>query len=302
MRRVCPLRESRFRVTPGGGGMAGDSASPDFARDVGLPMTGWNTGYTLWMLLAVLVSWGLGRRSRKMVSLSPGERAAIGAGAFAGSMLAARLPFVLTQLVEWGHEGPWSGSGKTIVFGLVGGYLGVELVKGVLGLRVKTGDSLAMPVAAGIAVGRIACFVGGCCYGLPTDQPWGVVFHDGIARHPTQLYEAVFHAVAAVGLGWLQVRGWFRLQLIKLYFLAYFAYRFLTEWLRPEPVVGWGLTFYQWSSLLFATLFVVLWHHDEQLKHHAEGGLVKPVSPAGAAPSEGDSGALRELPEDERLI
>ncbi|MFM7160896.1 MAG: prolipoprotein diacylglyceryl transferase [Planctomycetaceae bacterium] len=247
-------------------------------------MPGWNPAYTFWMVLAVLVSWGLGRRSRRLVPLARGERWAIAAGAFSGSMLAARLPFAVAQFAGLLGEGPWGGSGKTILFGMVGGYVGVEAVKGALGLKLKTGDSLAMPVAAGIAVGRIACFVGGCCYGTPTGLPWGVVFHDQIPRHPTQLYEAGFHAVAAVALGWLHAQGWFRLQLIKLYFLVYFAYRFVTEWLRPEPVLAGGLTFYQWSALLFAGLFVVLWRIDQPaaraLAHTPRSAPPPPPNPA----------------------
>jgi phosphatidylglycerol:prolipoprotein diacylglycerol transferase len=37
---------------------------------------------------------------------------------------------------------------------------------------------------------RIGCFFAGCCRGIPTSMPWGCIFrHDGIRRHPTQLYE-----------------------------------------------------------------------------------------------------------------
>ena len=49
--------------------------------------------------------------------------------------------------------------------GIVGGYFGVELAKWTLDVRIKTGDTFAVPVAVGVAIGRVACFVGGCCYG-----------------------------------------------------------------------------------------------------------------------------------------
>ena len=91
------------------------------------------------------------------------------------------------------------------------------------------GDSFAVPVAASVAVGRLACFVGCCCYGAPTILPWGVDFGDGLRRHPTQLYEAAFHLSMAVVLVVLARRGLFRIQLIKLYILTYLAYRFLTH-------------------------------------------------------------------------
>ena len=60
----------------------------------------------------------------------------------------------------------------------------------------------------------------------------------------------------------LQQRGLFRGQLVKLYILAYLGYRFLTEFIRPEPRVLVGLTGYQWAAVCLAPLFVWLWCRD----------------------------------------
>ena len=68
---------------------------------------------------------------------------------------------------------------------------------------------------------------------LPTSLPWGVNFGDGRLRHPTQLYESAFHLLAAVVLFQLQRRQMFRGQLIRVYFVAYFVFRFVTEFIRP---------------------------------------------------------------------
>ena len=46
---------------------------------------------------------------------------------------------------------------------------------------------------------------------------------------------------------------------------AYFVYRFATELIRPEPELALGLTFYQWASLVFIPVFVVLWVRDRFL-------------------------------------
>jgi phosphatidylglycerol:prolipoprotein diacylglycerol transferase len=83
-------------------------------------------------------------------------------------------------------------------------------------------------------------------------------------RHPTQLYEAAFHFVTAAVLAILQNSGLFRGQLIKLYFISYFVYRFLTEFIRPEARLWLHLTGYQWAALAFIPLFVALWIHDAQ--------------------------------------
>jgi phosphatidylglycerol:prolipoprotein diacylglycerol transferase len=177
-------------------------------------------------------------------------------------MIGAKLPFVLSDWPGLVSGRAWLDNGKTIMFGLVGGYLGVELAKAILDVKVKTGDSFAVPVAVAIAIGRLACFQGGCCFGSPTALPWGVDFGDGVARHPTQLYESAFHVAAAATLLVLQRRGLFRGQLIKLYFIAYFVYRFATEFIRPEPRLWLDLTGYQWAALALVPLFVVLWAHD----------------------------------------
>lgn len=207
----------------------------------------------------VLKRWG--ERSSPL-GLSTAQRWGLALGAFCGAMIGAKLPYVLLDPAGLASGRAWFDNGKTILFGLVGGYFGVELAKVLLDVRVKTGDSFAVPVAAAVAVGRLACFVGGCCYGKPTGLPWGVAFHDGIPRHPTQLYEAAFHAWAAAFLAWAGRRELFRLQRIKLYLFAYLIYRFFTEFLRPEPVVAMGLTAYQWGALALLPVFAWLWRRD----------------------------------------
>ena len=214
------------------------------------------------MLAAVGTGVLVSRRTQQPLGLSVGQRLGIGLGAFCGAMIGAKLPFVLADWEGLGSGAAWFGNGKTIVFGLVGGYIGVELAKWSMEIRTKTGDSFAVPVAAAVAVGRLACFVGGCCYGIPTSLPWAVDFGDGVPRHPTQLYEFAFHATAAGVLFTLQQRQLLRYQLIKLYIIAYLAFRFATEFIRPEQVLWVGLTGYQLASLALIPPFILLWVQD----------------------------------------
>jgi prolipoprotein diacylglyceryltransferase len=83
-----------------------------------------------------------------------------------------------------------------------------------------------------------------------------------VPRHPTQLYEATFHLAMAAILLALGRRGVWRGQLIKFYILCYLGYRFLTEFIRPEPRYVGGLTGYQWAAIALAPLFVWLWWRD----------------------------------------
>ena len=220
-----------------------------------------NFTYAAIMLAAVGTGVLLSRRTQAKLPLSAAERISIGLGAFCGAMLGAKLPFVLSDWEGFVSGAAWFSSGKTIVFGLAGGYLGVEVAKWSLDIHVKTGDSFAVPVAAAVAMGRLACFSAGCCYGARTTLPWGVDFGDG-PRHPTQLYECAFHATMAVLLAWLAKRGMFRGQRIKLYIIAYAIYRFLTEFIRPEPRLWLELTGYQWATLALIPLFAFLWWRD----------------------------------------
>lgn len=225
--------------------------------------------YPAIMALAILTGVAVARLTGRRLPLAAPERVAIALGAFCGGMIGAKLPFALADPAGLLTGRVWLENGKTIVFGLVGGYFGVEIAKWAMRVRIRTGDTLAVPVACAVGVGRWSCFVGGCCYGLPTSVPWGVDFHvegdpPGVFRHPTQLYESAFHFACAVVLVLLGRAGLFRGQLVKVYLLAYLAYRFLTEYLRPEPRQPWlgGLTTYQATCLALVPVFAFLWWRD----------------------------------------
>lgn len=223
--------------------------------------------YTLIMAAAVVSGAIFLKRSQSSLPIPREDRLAIGFAAFCGAMLGAKLPFVLFgESAAWTAEA-WFANGKTILAGLIGGYLAVEVVKWFLDIRTKTGDSFAAPVALSVAIGRLGCFRIGCCHGLPTELPWGVVFTniDNVPRHPTQLYESAFHLLMVGVLFILRRRQIFPGQLLKLYLIAYALFRLATELVRPEPQILAGLTAYQWTSLSVLPLFGWLWWRDAKL-------------------------------------
>jgi prolipoprotein diacylglyceryltransferase len=220
-------------------------------------------------MLAALAVFLLARRvlpSGELAKLTRWERLALILAAFVGGTFGARLPFLFHLTPEGVTFTAWLADGKTITTGLIGAYLGVELAKLALGIWAKTGDAYAVPLALALAVGRWGCFFNGCCYGVETSLPWGVDFGDGVRRHPTQIYESLFHFVMAGVLMVVVSRRWLPRQRLKLYLIAYFSYRFATEFIRPEPVGLWGLTFYQWVSLAAIAALSLQWWMDRSRK------------------------------------
>jgi phosphatidylglycerol:prolipoprotein diacylglycerol transferase len=258
--------------------------------------------YAGFMLLAMAVFLLARRVLPKPVGLSAvpwRKRLGLLLAAFIGGSLGGKLPFAVSAFAGWLAGSPpldagsiakelvsaWMSDGKTIVAALIGAYLAVELAKRLLDVRVKTGDSFAVPLALALAVGRWGCFFNGCCYGTPTTLPWGVWFEvpgaDGAPQvvkcHPTQIYESAFHFAMALVLIWLTLRDLLRRQRLKLYVIAYAVYRFLTEFIRPEPRYWPGLTFYQWAALGLAAGLAVQWWADERRRPD------RPEAPAGDA-------------------
>ena len=103
---------------------------------------------------------------------------------------------------------------------------------------------LMLPSAVlGLGIGRVGCFLNGCCYGKPTDLPWAVVGANGLHIHPTQLYEtAACLCIAAVSIWW-----WYRRrsqgQVTLIVLFAYASWRTFNEDLRGDTVMTtfWGL-------------------------------------------------------------
>ncbi len=79
-----------------------------------------------------------------------------------------------------------------------------------------------------------------------------------VPRHPTQLYEVIFHALAAIVLYATMDSKRFAGNKLKIYLIIYFAFRFFTEFLRPEPAILLGLTGYQWTSLALILILLIL--------------------------------------------
>ena len=213
--------------------------------------------HMLFETLAYVVGFQLYRRLRQRFGdpISQDNRWWIITTAAVGAVLGSKILGCLEQAPEIVHE--WRNpvyliSGKSIVGGLVGGWIAVEWIKRRLGITVSTGDLFAVPLTLGIAIGRIGCFLAGLpdqTYGIATTLPWGVDFGDGILRHPTQLYEMAFLLTFGLAL-WMFLRQPHRNgDVFKLFIAGYMGWRLLVDFLKPEFRV-FGLSIIQWTCLM----------------------------------------------------
>ena len=190
----------------------------------------YTAAYGIGLLLFI---WAAQRRGLTLTALWP----VIGA-----ALLGALVGGELMQLLAAGTPG------KTLLGGVAGGWLAVIAAKRTLGYHRPLGDLFAFALAGGEAVGRLGCFVYGCCYGKIAHVPWAVWDH-GAPRHPTQLYSS-FAALLVLGI-LVQIDRRVRLPDNALFYLQgalMCALRFVIEIYRDGTAYG-GFTIAQYACI-----------------------------------------------------
>jgi phosphatidylglycerol:prolipoprotein diacylglycerol transferase len=177
-------------------------------------------------------------------------------GAAIGALVGSRLlaygenPFALTSTLAWIQFY----AQQTIVGGIVGGIIGIEIVKKILKIKTRTGDIFVYPLILGMAIGRVGCLLTGvsdATVGLPSSLPWAFDQGDGIPRHPTSLYEIIFLLVLWFVLKKVEKRFTFAPgTLFRLFVVLYLGFRLLVEFIKPVTPVFLNLSYIQIFSLL----------------------------------------------------
>ncbi|MFH1074214.1 MAG: prolipoprotein diacylglyceryl transferase [Candidatus Firestonebacteria bacterium] len=186
---------------------------------------------------------------------------------FLAGIIGARILYVLTEL-KYYMEFPgqilkiWEG-GLVFYGGLIGGvlfYLGYVKKQKLDALLVA--DTVIPAVALGQAIGRLGCFMRGCCYGRETGR-FGIIFKDigdNIPHIPTQLIESA--AVLCIFFFLIHKKPKFKGELLSLYLILYGIVRFLIEFLRGDdrgPVFFNLVSVSQIISLLVGIFAVILY-------------------------------------------
>ncbi len=172
-----------------------------------------------------------------------------------GSLIGARLYYVALFDVSSFIKDPlsifriWQG-GLAIHGAILGGIL-----TGIFFSRFrrisfwKFADLVAPSIILGQAVGRLGCFLNGCCFGVPTGSIFGVRFPEGslpyiaygdVAVHPAQLYELLLNFVGFLILWSIRKRMKLEGGLFLLYLMIYSSIRIFTSSLRGDSLYIWN--------------------------------------------------------------
>lgn len=217
--------------------------------------------YGFLVALGMLLGLAIVLRLSKKQNLDPDEMWNLCGLVILAGIIGSKALYIIT---DWGY---YSANPREIFSlstlqagGVFSGGLVLALITAIWYLRkhkisfLSAADVIAPGLALGHAIGRVGCFSAGCCYGKPTDLPWGVVFTNPLAReitgtplgvklHPTQLYEAIAELINFLVLYFVATRKKFEGQVIGLYMVVYGIERYVIEFFRDDPGRGnvWGV-------------------------------------------------------------
>lgn len=159
--------------------------------------------------------------------------------------------------------------GRTVVGGVLAGWLCVEIAKKQLGIRRSTGDSFALALPLGETIGRIGCWFNGCCYGVGCERNSFAVWQHGTWRVPTQFVLGA--AALLIFCVVLTMRNKLRDGEAWLLYLSLFgASRFVIEFWRERSVVFGALSFAQIVCLVIAISSTrILWKRCHKMENEA---------------------------------
>ncbi len=242
-------------------------------------------GYGLMLFFAFVGSMNIAARRARREKIDPEIVYDLAIYVFVGGLIGARAFYVFQY---WGVRvhGFWEifeiWKGGIVLYGsILGGTAGFFFYRSLRTFPlVPMLDVIAPALAFGIAIGRIGCFLNGCCYGDTCHLPWAVEFPKGsppwdaeVARnmirpdaahslplHPTQLYSTIDGLLLFVLLSaYFPIRrrdG----EVMALLMVTYPITRFLIEQIRnDEGVWAAGMTISQLISVGIFAAGLVYW-------------------------------------------
>lgn len=209
------------------------------------------------MAFAIGFRYFLFLRRKKFDPISESNRLWIIFGAALGAFFFSRLIGALENPMAWSDaENRWIYfyMNKTIVGGLLGGLLTVEVTKVILKERSSSGDLFTFPLLLAMIIGRLGCFTMGIyepTFGLATTLPWALDLGDGIPRHPVAIYEIIFLLLLWWTIYNIEKRKIFQTGIrFKIFMISYLIFRFFLDFIKPVHFVLLNLSTIQLACLL----------------------------------------------------
>ncbi len=219
--------------------------------------------YGVMMVVAFLtVTWLAEQDARRLLpqhpAVTPPQVVDLLCLGMLGGIVGARLLYVMQYWAVYRQHlqeilAIWHG-GLIWYGGLLGGLLAAAIYLRIAHIAFLRAMDQCIPyLALAHAIGRIGCFLNGCCYGLPTTAWYGVRFPDQPGPViPTQLAESALLLVF-----FLLLRRWQRTavmehrgRLFSIYLIGYGVIRFGVEFLRGDQQHYWlGLSVAQFLSV-----------------------------------------------------
>lgn len=217
--------------------------------------------YGLMVALGFLVATGLAMRCAKREGIASGKILDVALFILITGIIGSRILYVI---LNWSD---FSQTPLSIFFlnrgglAIYGGF-GLSVPLGIWFIRKKglplwkTADLLSPYIVLAQSMGRIGCFLNGCCYGKPTDLFLGVKFPTQTLRvHPTQIYSSLGLFLMFLTLKYFYRKRSFDGEIFLHFLLLYSLFRFFMEMLRGDSSVFiFGFTLFQCISI---SLFVV---------------------------------------------
>lgn len=192
-------------------------------------------------------------------------------GAMIGSLIGSRVIAMLETPSEITHQTFLTlYQNKTVAGGFLGGLLGVELIKKVIGVKIASGDIYVIPIIVALFIGRIGCFSMGIAeptFGIETSLFTGIDLGDGKLRHPVALYEMMYLILLFVVFICIKNKEMKNGDRFKLFMVLYFLYRFSVEFIKPYHPLFLHLSSIQWSAIF---IFAYYYKFIFRLIHHAK--------------------------------
>ncbi len=225
-------------------------------------------GIMVTLAIIVLVLWML-KEARRGANFSYDTVLTAALVGIPSGVVVSRLLHVIDRWdYYFQNPGDIIGAGGLTIYGaILGAALGIWIYSKLRNIQFGyLADRATFGLILAQAIGRIGCFINGCCYGVETSLPWGIVYRhpesygpkEMIAVHPTQVYEIIYLLIVFAVLFSLRWRFKPDGSLFLIYLSLYSLWRLGIDFLREGTPFLFGLHQAQIIGLIVLAIAVPL--------------------------------------------